>query len=60
VDIPFEAEGLDASRDCKNSDCVISAIKRFRTVMADTKQPSRNIFQFLRIMASAANDGFRS
>jgi hypothetical protein len=35
VDIPFEAERFVAERDCKNGDCIISAISRFRAVLAD-------------------------
>jgi hypothetical protein len=35
VDIPLEATGYDAGRDCKNDDCVVARIGSFEKVLAD-------------------------
>jgi hypothetical protein len=38
VDIPIDQSAFDASRDCALSDCIITRIDQFRTVLADPKQ----------------------
>jgi hypothetical protein len=41
VDIPYDASRYDPARDCQRSpigDCVIEAIARFRTILADASQ----------------------
>lgn len=36
VDIPFDAVRYDAKRDCKDGQCVVEAVERFATVLANT------------------------
>ncbi|WP_064504832.1 S1/P1 nuclease [Frateuria defendens] len=38
VDIPLDAAGYDAARDCREADCVVAKIGHFTQVLADPRQ----------------------
>lgn len=40
VAIPLRATGYDPRRDCPNNDCLVAAIKKFETVLADSTKPN--------------------
>lgn len=59
VDLPREQPDYDPSRDCahpKEGDCVIAAIERFRSVLADRHQPRRDRAEALKFLIHLVGD----
>ena len=50
VDIPLEAPGYDARRDCRNDDCVVAQIVRDREILANRRLPPALRAQALRFL----------
>jgi S1/P1 Nuclease len=59
VNIPYAATGYDPDRDCQETpkgDCVIKAIARFRTVLADRSMPKASRAEALRFLVHLIGD----
>jgi hypothetical protein len=59
VDIPYEAKGYDAARDCKptdRGDCVIAEIDRAEGVLRDTSQSKANRAEALKFLVHFVGD----
>jgi len=55
VGIPFDAERYDAERDCQNF-CIVEAIPRYLTILADRSQPDSARLEALKYVAHLVGD----
>lgn len=56
VDIPLDASGYDAARDCPEQDCVVGQIEHFETVLADQSQPAKTRLEALKFLVHFVGD----
>lgn len=59
VNIPFEAPGYDAERDCAarpGGDCIVKAIERMRTALADRTRPKPERLEALMFLVHLVAD----
>ncbi|MGY8684088.1 S1/P1 nuclease [Bradyrhizobium sp. UFLA05-153] len=56
VDIPDDRSTFDPNADCKKGNCVIAAIARFRTVLADCSKPAPERLQALKFIVHFIGD----
>lgn len=50
VDIPFDADRYDPRRDCRNQECVIAQIERFRKTIANQRLPKDERYDALKFL----------
>lgn len=56
ADIPLAEDDYNAGRDCANDDCIVAAIARFRTVLADENGDQRERAEALRFIVHFVGD----
>lgn len=56
VNIPVTATGYDPKRDCRDDDCAVARIERFRGVLADHRQPRARRAEALRFLIHLVGD----
>lgn len=56
VDIPFDATGYDASRDCPSGQCVVAQLEHFTKVLADTNATTVSRAEALRFVVHFVGD----
>jgi hypothetical protein len=56
VDIPLTDTRYDASRDCKNNDCVVFRIDELRKTLADTSRPKSDRVFALKMLVHLVGD----
>jgi hypothetical protein len=56
VDIPLDAAGYDAARDCPQNACVVAQIERFTGELSDARQPPRKRLEALKFLVHFVGD----
>ena len=57
VNIPIEAQGFDAARDCpKEKGCVVSALDRYQATLADRTRPRSDRAEALKFIIHLVGD----
>lgn len=56
VDIPLEADRMDPARDCKDGECVIGRIEKFRRVIADKNVKQEERAEALKFLVHLVGD----
>lgn len=56
VDIPYEEAKYDPRRQCRNQECVIAQIERFRKVIANTRLPKDERYEALKFLVHFVAD----
>lgn len=56
VDIPYEERQYDPRRQCKNQECVIAQIERFRKVVSNTRLPKDERYDALKFLVHFVAD----
>lgn len=56
VDIPYEERSYDPRRQCKNQECVIAQIDRFRKVISNTRLPKDERYDALKFLVHFVAD----
>ena len=56
VDIPIDVSKYDASRDCKNGDCVVDAIQRYAKILGDRNAQPKDRLEALKFLVHFMGD----
>lgn len=56
VNIPKDAEGYDATRDCPKGECVVEAVRKYRDVLADGKAAAADRVEALKFLVHFVGD----